>query len=577
MFILKKNTDKHNLKSPGVKIVEASIIPFMVKVKSFCKNVYYRVLDCKVYFCLLLFVWLINFNVSTIAFEVLAFYFYFCFSFDFLNIPVQLVKLLLDLIIFLSGAPLIFWLVLSYLIICKIRKKIGYTRLNYRENLDRSFIQSQPLIMMFTGTMGTGKTTALTSCGISVEIMFRDKALELMQMIDSRYPNFPWIKLEDWIIRCVRHKRIFNLTTCRDCVSTKKKSFERSPKRKKIFDYDFQKYKYYHDDNLTFDDIWKSIEDYSCLFFIYTIESSLIVSNYSVRSDGELCSIGNFPIWNSDIFQSPPLQSLERSRRSHILDYDILRLGMQVLKDNPRRGSFEFGVLLMSEFAKERGNQLTLQGIKKEDMNANQKNDLFSYALKMCRHKATICGYPFVRFMCDEQRADSLNADTRELMSIVHIDKKQPKELLMPLFFVEELIYDLFYPRFLDLYKEYRFNRGDVCLIMYFLHNALSSYNNYYRRIYNTFGCSILDLSVESEGVEPIKANIHLLDKKVYSDRFSTDCYRGFSEPELRSAKYGIDDYEEYREGVASLDELHYQNSYFINDLERINSKDDGK
>ena len=574
-LIMKKNTDKHGKKTWGVVCFETVIMPGFVKVKNFCKSVFSRFCDCKVYIWIFVIVWLINFNVVTIVFEFLAFYFYFCFSFDFLNIPIQIVKLLLDVIIFLCGAPLIFWLIVAYAVICYIRKKIGYVRLNYRENLDRVFIQSQPLIMMFTGTMGTGKTTALTSCGLSSEIIFRDKALELMQMIDARYPNFPWIKLEDWILRCVSHKRIFNLTTCRDCVKTKKKSFQCSPRRRKLFGYDFMNYKYYHDDNLTFDDIWKSIEDYTCLYFIYIIESSLIVSNYSVRSDGELCSLGNFPIWNSDLFQSSPIESQARCRRSHILDYDILRLGLQVLKDNPRRGSFEFGVILMSEFAKERGNQLTLQGIKKDDVNANQKNDLFSYALKMCRHKATICGYPFVRFMCDEQRADSLNADTRELMSIVHIDKKQPKELLMPLFFVEELIYDIFYKKYVDFYQEYRYKRGDMCLVMYLLHNFMSAYNNYYKRIYNTFGCSVLDLSVESEGTDPIKANLHLLDKKVYSDRFSTDCYRGFSEPELRAAKYGIDDYEEYRDGVATLDELHYQNSYFIKDLENINLGDE--
>ena len=574
-LILISNTDKHNKKSRSVVFWEKNVLPVFAWIKQFCLGLYARFLECRFYFWSLIIIWLINFNVITIAFEFFAYYFYFCFSLDFVNVSVQLTKLLLDLIILFSGAPLLFWLIVVYVVICIMRKKIGYSRLNHREKMDRVFIDSQPLIMMFTGTMGTGKTTALTSCGISSEIMFRDKALELMLMIDSRYPNFPWIKLEDWILRCVRHKRIFNLTTCRDCVNTRKKSFQRSQRKKKLFGYDFEKYKYFHNDNLTFDDIWKSIEDYACLYFIYTIESSLIVSNYSVRTDGELSSLGNFPMWNSDLFQRSPVDSDRGSRRSHILDYDILRLGMQVLKDNPRRASFEFGVLLMSEFAKERGNQLTLQGIKKDDPNANQKNDLFSYDLKMCRHKATICGYPFVRFMADEQRSDSLNADTRELMSVVHIDKKQPKELLMPLFFVEELIYDIFYEKFVEFYKEYRYNRGDTCLAMYLMHNIMSAYNNYYRRIYNTFGCSVLDLSVELEGVEPLKANIHLLDKKVYSDRFSTDCYRGYFEPELRVAKYGLDDYEEYADGVATLDELHHQNSYFIRDLENLNLGDE--
>ena len=81
----------------------------------------------------------------------------------------QIVKLLLDLIITLSGAPALFWVVFTYAVICVIRKKLGYQRLNHRESLDRDLISKQPLILMFTGTMGTGKTTENTSFCISGE------------------------------------------------------------------------------------------------------------------------------------------------------------------------------------------------------------------------------------------------------------------------------------------------------------------------------------------------------------------------------------------------------------------------
>ena len=299
------------------------------------------------------------------------------------------------------------------------------------------------------------------------------------------------------------------------------------------------------------------------------------MANLSVRSDNELQDIGNFPLWDTELFRNSPQVSAERSRRAHILDYDVLRLGRQLLDENPRRGSFEFGVVLLSEFAKERGNKITNEGIKKGDESTNQKNDLLTYALKVARHKATICGYPFIRFIADEQRPTSLEADTRELMSIVHIEKKNPTELLVPMFFVEELIHDLLYPKFVSFYAEYRFNRGDTGLIIYLMHNIMSAYHNFYKRTYNLFGCNVLDVTVQDgrmEG-EAQKAKLHLLHKKVYSDRFATDCYNGFFAPELARSICSFDEYPEYRDTVATREELRFQNSYFVGDLEKISKE----
>ena len=579
-LLLEPNTDQHGEISPSVARIEDHVLPKLYAVGHWFKTLFAVFVEKKIYLWSFLFIWMLNFNILTILFEALAYYFYFAFALDFKNLfTIQLVKLLLDLIITLSGAPALFWVAFTYAVICVVRKKLGYQRLNHRESLDRDLISKQPLILMFTGTMGTGKTTENTSFCISVEIMFREKAFDLMFEIASKYPNFPWIILEDEVKRAIEYRQIVNLTACRRFVDKKKQRFEKNQTSDRIFGYNVDVYRYAFDDNLTYKDIWSSIEDYACLYFIYVIESSLLVTNYSIRVDSVLDSAGNFPLWDTELFRNSPAQSEARSRRSHILDYDILRMGAQIVKDNPNRNTFEFGVLSMSEFAKERGNQLTLQDIKKKDDQANQKNDLFIYSLKMARHKATICGYPFVFFLADEQRDNSLNADTRELMNIINIDVKHPTELLMPCFFVEDLLHELTYPRFVNFLAEYRYNRGDTCLFMYFLNNVMSELHNRYKRIYNLYGCNVLDVSIKSgkEGAEEIRERLHILHKKVYSDRFSTDCYRGFSEPELERATIGLDDYREYENTVPTLEELHYQNSYFIRDLEDINFKEKDK
>lgn len=581
-FLVKKillypNESAHNSKSRLVLFFENKAMDKLYDAKDRFLTLFSTLWESSLYRWIFIILWLINFNLLTIALEFLAFYFYFAFSFDLANVPVQLVKLLLDLIIMFSSAPVVFWIVISYLIIRVIRKKIGFTRLNYRENLDRSFIERQPLIMMFTGSMGTGKTTALTSFLISIEIRFRNKALELMLELDARYPNFPWINLEDSLREAIANGTVKNLTTCRDFIKSLEEIFIESEDPADIFDYDVDHYRYSFDDNLSYKDIWETLSDYACLYFIYIIQSSLIVSNYSVRVDNEFCDSGNFPLWDTELFKNSPQASAERSRRAHVLDYDVLRLGRQVLAENPRRNSFEFGVVGLSEFAKERGNQVTLQDVKKGDDRTNQKNDLFAYGLKMCRHKATICGFPFITFVADEQRPDSLNADTRDLLSIINIDEKKPTELLMPLYFIEELIHDLLYPKWNEFYTHYRYNRGDVCFPVYVCHNIMAAIHNGYKKAYNLFGCNELEISVQSGKMdsEPVKDHIHLLHKKVYSDRFATDCHNGFFVPGLRETKSSFDEYLEYSDTVASIEELLYQNSYFIADMEKINLKGD--
>ena len=103
------------------------------------------------------------------------------------------------------------------------------------------------------------------------------------------------------------------------------------------------------------------------------MQSSLIVSNYSIRTDNRFLEQGNFPLWLTDFFSE---RGRVHSRHAHILDFDVLRLGRKVMENNPKAGSFEFGVVGITEIGKERGNNLELKEVKKGTDEANQKNDL---------------------------------------------------------------------------------------------------------------------------------------------------------------------------------------------------------
>ena len=54
-----------------------------------------------------------------------------------------------------------------------------------------------------------------------------------------------------------------------------------------------------------------------------------------------LDDIGNFPLWDMDLFQKDSRYIDSYSRHSHILDFDSLRLGKTLIENNKYADSFE--------------------------------------------------------------------------------------------------------------------------------------------------------------------------------------------------------------------------------------------
>ena len=61
------------------------------------------------------------------------------------------------------------------------------------------------------------------------------------------------------------------------------------------------------------------------------------------------------------------------------------------------------------------------------------------------------------------------------------------------------------------------------------------------------------------------------MPKKVYANRYSTDCLAGIFERRAEQNNVGIDDLPEYAGSRATWDELQAQHSHFQNDMERVN------
>ncbi len=527
-----------------------------------------------VYWKLWLFIWAYNFNFITIFLEFIAFYLYFCVSFSILEIYTQIVKLFFDLSVVIGFIPFIGWICIAFVALNIVRRKIGYAWLNHMEHRDRGFINDRPIVLMVCGTMGKRKTTMITDMALSQEIMFRDKAFEKILTADLKFPFFPWINLENAIKHAMAVHYIYNLATCKQFAKSLRRAWLKG-KEAAIFGYDYRRYGMEYNDKLSVVNLWKVIEDYTQLYFLYVIESSLLISNYSIRVDSVLESAGNFPLWNTELFRRDSRYIEAYSRHSHILDFDMLRLGRRIIENNKNANAFEFGVINITEIGKERGNNLELQEKKKKDGETNQKNDLFNAWLKLVRHSATVDNYPFVKVITDEQRLESWGADARDLCEIVHIDECSDMRLAMPFFSLGDLIIDWFLGRFSRKYYDYRFDRGDNTLPMYLYHGLAAWLNKYRTGIYNTFGYYKLNVLVENgtqDGVTK-SSNYYLMVKKIFSRRFSTDAYSDYFTQKALNSFVGIYDLSEFNTEKATLGELLSENSYFFNDLNKIRSK----
>ena len=63
------------------------------------------------------------------------------------------------------------------------------------------------------------------------------------------------------------------------------------------------------------------------------------------------------------------------------------------------------------------------------------------------------------------------------------------------------------------------------------------------------------------------KKKYFLMNKKIYSKRFTTDCFSDYFNDMAKKSKVGLRDYVEYMGEKATVEELKLQNSYFMNAL----------
>ena len=552
------------------KVSSATFIPvknFVISFISFLKN-HPGWIKAWMYILFL------HFNIYAVVIEFFSYFVYLSYSWDIFSVFVQIYKLFVDLSPMLDFVPVFFWIIGAVYILDKRSKDAGYNELEHNEAKNQGFIAERGVFTMIDGVPGAGKTMMGTDMALSEEVRMRNNAYEILLESYLKFPNFPWINLERTLKRAFDKHEVFSVPSCRMFLKDRYKAFRRRRCSARIFDYDIHRYSTKYNNELQVQDIWEVIDDYSCAYLVYTVQCSLLIANYSIRTDAQLMDMGNFPVWNHDFFRKDPRLMEANSRYAHILDWDMLRLGRVMLERNPNRFAFGFGVYVMTELNQERKNGLVLKDVKASAVECNQKNDLFEILGKLCRHGCIIANRVFIKFIADLQRMGDLSSGILELGEVIHISSAGKFEPVLPFwspFWFFQGICNAYLSFFKEIFNTYRVYRSDNTFFMYVLNSAAALCNNYVVRNNNVFGTRVLDIEVESGKQDGIKITRKYYEskKKVLSKRYATDAHYGIFEARARLNNVGINDIREYVSHRASSEELLLQHSFMQADLSK--------
>ena len=555
------------------------------KVKYFVSEYINFLRDRKIYCLAAGLLWTYNLNAITILTEAFAYVFYFAVSFDVLHIYTQVAKLAMDLTVAIDFLPWWMWVVFGWLLFDHIRKERGLKVLQSYEVKDRAFLEGHPGALFVVGKQRAKKTTTITSMALSQASVFREKAREKLRERDLQFPFFPWINLEKVIEYGIENGSLPTLARVRRFIrylktwfyecpgGTRKHALKMLKKRYGytfgdfIVGYDYNRYGLTYDNNLYIADIFESLENYAQSYWIYAAPTPLIVANYAIRTDTQRIDNGNFPLFDDDFFSRSSKEL--KKEYCHILDYNAMRLGKLKGENDPYKDGFEIGVAAEMEHAKERGNQHTRTG-KKDSPDCNQHNDLFELDVKMHGHAATIDNYTYFRMLLDDQRADSLAADDKDLCDIIMIKKTSEAKIVMPGFAIEEALYLITTRLFDKVYYNIRNLRGDNTLFVYLLKKLYSPINNHYVRIFNQYSIYTSTLRVSNGMTDEKltdKGKYYLSTKKDYAARFATDGIKEFYDKKALRSKYGLNDFECYADLHPSCEEMKKVKSHFYDQI----------
>ncbi len=595
---LNRYKDKHcterNLESKQLQKFKAFKFKRIYPLITWCKDFITFLKENPVYISTWLVLWCLHFNVFSIVIAFFAYYLYFVTSFDFVSLFTQALKLLADLTPMIRFIPGIIWFCIGASIYNSVCRSMAMDKLYHAEDCNNAFLSGRGVVTTVYGEMGIGKTQMITGMALTSEKDQFNRSAKILERKETMFPNFPWQTFRDQIKENIENDNIVDIDTCRKWVRGHRAMFDKITsfehisaesyrrmrekygifKKDYTFGYDYTHYKVTYNDELKITHLFDALEDYACAFLIFTVKTTLIFANYSIRVDSILSDVGNMPMRDMDFFARDPELQDTYSLHAHIIDFDMLRLGKKIIKGNPKARRLSFGTFVITEIDKEFKNMQFLKEIKFKAGETNQKNDLHEACLMMCRHAAVVDNEVFIRIIADLQRPEAWGAGGRELGEVIYISEKSELCPALPFFspyWFTQGVFSGVKKWWDDFYNEYIYNRSDSTLFVYLLKNLVAKISNHYDRINGMFGIQTMKLEVQSGRLdgEVKKEKWRLITKKDRSRRYRTACLEAVFDSYEPNTMH-IDDFMMYAGEVGTDEENQLQNSYFQKDIKEM-------
>ena len=536
----------------------------------------------------LIWVWLYNLNLFTIALELVAWYIHFTVSFSLVSILVVVAKIVADLTVALVFLPRWLKVIIGFRIYDYFRQRIGFKRIRSGIKKVIKFVENHPGAKFINGFQRSKKTSFVTQLKIIIaNFIFRPKAQEKFTTRAKQFPSFPWILYDRFLMAGRAKHRLYNWAVLRSFVSflrwadrcdkswTDEQRINVQRHLRKRWGYDYEDFCFGYtgersfDDGLQLVDIYDALLNYGRTFLLYTQPTPLDISNYPIRSDYTIIDQGNLPEYVGDTLELSTRESMRASQYGHRINWEMFRLGKQFDPQNPENNSIEYGIRCSMEHGKERKNQLTKRASDKDDGYPNQDNDLVELDTKVRTHVATCDNFTFWEDLWDEQRSSSLGADNRDLTTMLFIKKSGAVKFYLPFFALDDTLFQLVTKFFDGIYLFLRRKKGSNTALLSFLWKLYTPFFRFYTRRYNTFSYYPLDIIPTNGSTEESGAveKVPLIALLAYRYRFTTDALGEFYYIKLKGSTLGLNDIPQYKNLRMSFTEMQEQNSYMIKDM----------
>ncbi len=546
-------------------------------------------------------VWAYNLNLITIALEIIAYALYLPFSLDFLHLYTLIAKVAMDLTVAIDFLPWFVWVIVGYFFFDWWRKEQALKVLYRYEDRNRVFLENHPGALFIVGKQRSEKTKMMTDMALSQEQIFRDTAFNGMMRHAKQFPYFPWVNLQNFYRTAYM---LHSLPTLESHRRFMRKLYLHFKYRDRyagtfmeeflhywytlrygydyedfIFEYDFARYGIEYDDGLTMVHVFEALEAYVQQLYIYAAPTPLIFGNYSIRTDIVWQDTGNLMVYNGDFFRRKSKDVEEISQYSHIGIEDSMRLGKLNDENNPYKDAAEVGVWVKTEWAKERGNQITnrIYSEKNQDEEDWEKctplNDGFEVNVKMKGHEATIDYDNYFRLFGDDQRPGSLGAENKDLCDVVRIEGVSNKKVVLPFFFVEQIV-NFFAEKIYDKqYIDEAVRRGDNTLWGYLRKKICTPIFHHYERLKKQYCAHTIPLRVWDGGTDEVingKSVYYVCEGKAHRKRYATDAIKPWYSKKAARSMFGLNDVPQFRNVHMTTEEMQMIGSHFYKRLDKV-------